>query len=148
MYTFTKRFAPHPFLTTFDATAREICKIRRDVTNSPLQALILMNDPQIVEASRILSERTQLEACDQLSEQIVYAFRLATGLTATEDQIDILTDQYNSSLTHFTKAPKLADSILQIGIQPINPHLDRVKTASLTMVTNTIFNYNDSYMKR
>jgi hypothetical protein len=148
MYTFTKRFAPHPFLTTFDATAREICNIRRDVTNSPLQALILMNDPQIVEASRILSERTQLEACEQVSEQIVYAFRLATGLTATEDQVDILKDQYESSLNHFTKEPKLADSILQIGIQPINPYLDKVKTAALTMVTNTIFNYNDSYMKR
>ncbi|MCA6073750.1 DUF1553 domain-containing protein [Fulvivirga sedimenti] len=148
LYTFVRRFAPHPFMTNFDATAREYCLIRRDITNSPLQALTLLNDPQIVEASRVLSERVQKESPDELPNQISYAFRLSTGMHPSDQQLDVLVEHYQASLKRFETNPAMADSLLSIGDKKWDESLDKNKTAALTLVANTILNYDESYMKR
>ncbi len=148
LYTFVRRFAPHPFMTNFDATAREYCLIRRDITNSPLQALTLLNDPQIVEASRILSERVQKESPDTLPDQISYAFRLSTGMHPSDQQVDLLVEHYEASLKRFETNPAMADSLLSIGDKKWDQTLDKNKTAALALVANTILNYDESYMKR
>lgn len=148
LYTFIRGFSPHPFLTNFDATNREICITRRSTTNTPLQALNLLNDPQFVEASRVLSERVQREAAPKLEEQIRLGFRLSTGVKPTPQLLSTLTEQYHGAYSYFTEYPNLADSLLHIGEKPPDPELDKTRTAALTMVANTIFNYDESYIKR
>ena len=77
-------------MINFDATSREICTIRRNITSTPLQALTLLNDPQMVEASRVLSEKVQMESPDSVEKQITLAFRRSTGLKPSQDQLNIL----------------------------------------------------------
>jgi hypothetical protein len=148
LYTFSRRFAPNPFMINFDATPREICTIRRNVTSTPLQALTLLNDPQFVEASRVLSEKVQKEFPDSVAQQIELAYRRSTGLKPNEDQIDILNAHYQTSLKQFIDAPQMADSILSVGEQPFDQQLSKEKTAAMTVVVSTIFNFDESYMKR
>ncbi len=148
LYTFSRRFAPNPFMINFDATPREICTIRRNVTSTPLQALTLLNDPQFVEASRVLSEKVQKEYPDSVAQQIELAFRRSTGLKPNEDQMDILNTHYQTSLKQFIDAPQMADSILSVGEKPFDQQLSKEKTAAMTVVVSTIFNFDESYMKR
>jgi len=148
LYTFSRRLAASPYMINFDATSREICTIRRNVTNTPLQALTLMNDPQFVEASRVLSECVQKEYPNNLDRQIQLAFRRSTGLKPTDEQLNILKDQYKESLEQFLETPMLMDSILSVGEQPFNKMFPKDKTAAMTLVVNTIFNFDESYMKR
>ncbi|WP_395437595.1 DUF1553 domain-containing protein [Gaetbulibacter aquiaggeris] len=148
LYTFSRRFAPNPSMINFDATSREICTIRRSVTSTPLQALTLLNDPQFVEASRVLSEKVQKEFPDNVNQQIELAFRRSTGLKPNNKQIDILNKHYLKSLQQFKEAPTKIDSILSVGKQPFDQQLSKEKTAAMTLVVSTIFNFDESYMKR
>ncbi len=148
LYTFSRRFAPNPSMINFDATSREICTIRRNVTSTPLQALTLLNDPQYVEASRVLSEKLQKEFPDNVKQQIEVAFRRSTGLKPNTEQMDILNGHYLKSLEQFKKAPTMTDSILSVGKWPYDKLLSKEKTAALTLVVNTIFNFDETYMKR
>jgi hypothetical protein len=148
LYTFSRRFAPNPFMINFDATPREICTIRRNVTSTPLQALTLLNDPQFLEASRVLSEVVQEQHPDNLDQQIELAFRRCTGLKPSNQQMAILKDQYETAFKEFVEFPKLSDSILSIGERPFNKVFSKDKTAAMTLVVSTIFNFDESYTKR
>ncbi len=148
LYTFSRRFAPNPFMTNFDVTSREICTIRRNVTSTPLQALTLLNDPQFVEASRVLSEKVQKEFPDNVEKQIETAFRLSTGFKPNQEQKELLISHYQSSLKQFSETQVMADSILSVGEKPIDETLSKEKTAAMAMVVSTIFNFDESYMKR
>ncbi len=147
LYTFQRRFIPPPFMATFDAASREYCSVRRETTNSPLQALALMNDPQIVEASRILSERVLREESDP-DKQIILAYRLTTGISPTDNQLATLRRQYNQSMNMFSNDAAAADSLLSVGDMPYDESLDKQSIAAMAMVANTIFNFDDHYMKR
>jgi hypothetical protein len=147
MYTFSRRFSPPPFMANFDAPNREICITRRVNTNTPLQALNLLNDPQFIETSRVLSERAQ-KNFDTVEEQLSYSFRLSTGVKPSDYLMNAMKEQYTSALLHFQKNPEKADSLLAIGDMPFDIKLDKNKTAALAMVTSTIFNFDETYMKR
>ena len=86
LYTFWKRTAPPPQMTAFDAPSREACRMRRERTNTPLQALVLLNEPQYVEAARALAERTMKEGGTTTEDRLAYLFRRATGRRA--DAVD------------------------------------------------------------
>lgn len=148
MYTFSRRFAPAPMMINFDATPREICTIRRNTTNTPLQALTLLNDPQFVEASRVLSEKVLSNYPDDPKLQIEMAFRQATSLRPSNDQLDILNIHYFKALEKVKEEPAMIDSLLCVGEYPIDLSLPTEQTAALTLVVNTIFNFDESYMKR
>jgi hypothetical protein len=148
LYTFSRRFAPNPFMINFDATPREICTIRRNVTSTPLQALTLLNDPQFVEAARVLSQNLQLEYPDDVSKQIEIAYRKSTGLKPNQEQKEILDEHYLQSLNQFKEKPALIDSILSVGEFAFNEDLPKDQTAAMTIVISTIFNFDESYMKR
>ncbi|MFT4543373.1 MAG: hypothetical protein ACI835_005843 [Planctomycetota bacterium] len=107
MYTFWKRSAPPPTLTVFDAPTRETCTVRRSKTNTPLQALTTLNEPQFVNASRALAGR-MLEGRGEISDQIVLGFRLCTGRRPIQAELDILLSSYEHNLQHFIETPAAA----------------------------------------
>ena len=88
MYTFIKRTSPPPSMIALDGTSREVCTVRREKTNTPLQALVLMNDPQFFEASRIFAE-LMIKSKDTLEEQIGHGFRLATSRHPKDEELEI-----------------------------------------------------------
>ena len=148
LYTFIRRTAPHPAMTAFDAPSREVCIIKRENTNTPLQALVLMNDTQFVEASKVLAQRMQQEGGGSLENQIAYGFRLAISRYPKEAETAILKDLYDQQMTRFDKNPKEAEALLSVGQKVLDKTLDKKGTAALTMVANTILNHDETYMKR
>jgi hypothetical protein len=99
IYVVLKRLSPYPSFISFDATARLACRVKRSRSNTPLQALVLLNDPVYVEAARALSHRIQMEASsDDLSVQLRHAFRLALARLPNEAELAVLTRLYNAEL--------------------------------------------------
>ncbi len=148
LYTFIKRTSPPPYMTTFDAPSRSVCTVQRERTNTPLQALILLNDPQFVEASRILAERIQEEAGGKLDNMLTHAFRLATGRTPGQNEIAVFRDLYHKEHKRFKKDPRAAEALLSVGARTPNRRFDPTITAALATISNTILNHDEAYMKR
>ncbi|MBF89585.1 MAG: hypothetical protein CMG75_07945 [Candidatus Marinimicrobia bacterium] len=148
MYTFIRRTAPHPAMTVFDAPPRSVCVVKREITNTPLQALVLLNDPQFVEAARVLAERIQKEGGDNVKDQTIYAFRLLTGRKPTINEINVLMSQYDTEFSRFAKNPDMALELLGVGESPFDNKLDTTRTAALAMVASTMINHDEAYMKR
>ena len=148
LYTFIRRTSPPPSMTVFDAPDRTTCMVRRQNTNTPLQALVLMNDPQYVEAARILAERMQKEGGDNLQTQITYGFRLTTGRRPTAAEVDLLTRLYEDEHSKFNTVPTNADSLLTVGDFPRDPSLNKTTTAALAVVASLLINHDEAYTKR
>lgn len=148
LYTFIRRTSPHPAMTAFDTPSREVCIVKRENTNTPLQALVLLNDTQFVEASRVLAERMQKEGGEGLEEQIAYGFRLAISRSPKKEEVGILKQLFDTQSKRFQTNPKEATELLTVGKKPIDRTLDKYKTAALTIVANTILNHDETYMKR
>ena len=147
LYTFWKRTAPPPNMTTFDAPSRETCSVRRDRTNTPLQALILMNDPQFVEAARLLAQRA-LSAPDlSVDGQIGAMYQYAFGTVASELHSKILGDSYHRFEAEFRRDPAEASKLVNYGTSPPMEDVDAVNHASLTMVASQIMNL-DSFINK
>ncbi|MTB50984.1 DUF1553 domain-containing protein [Lewinella sp. W8] len=147
MYTFIKRTAPPPFLINFDASGRDVCTVKRSTTNTPLQALNLLNDPQFVEAARVLAQRVQHEKSGP-DQQLAHAFRLVAGRRPAPEETEILKRLYVEELARYAEHPALADSLLLVGEYPVPEELDRSTTAALTSVSNMLFSFDEAYVKR
>lgn len=147
MYTFVKRTVPYPSLNTFDAPDREKCTARRGVTNTPLQALVLMNDPTYVEASRVLAERDLKEGGGNDDQRIRYAFRLATDRDPSSRELEILDNLYKKESVHYSDNKKEAEELLSIGESKCDSSKDPAKLAALTIVMSTILNLDETITK-
>lgn len=147
MYTFWKRSVPYPSLTTFDAPDREKCTARRSTTNTPLQALVLENDPTYVEASRVFAERDLREAPAGIEQRIRYAFRLATDRDPTPKETEILAGLYKKEMVHYDSDRKAAEKLVSIGEMKRNPKVDPSELAAWTMVASTILNMDETITK-
>jgi hypothetical protein len=114
MYTYWKRTSPHPAMTTFDAAERNSCVVRRQTTSTPLQALVLLNDPQFVEAAQKIAERASKEAGTNPDDRIRYTFRLLTGRAPTDKQMRVLERLYEEqcSTNERSAGTALASAIL------------------------------------
>ena len=148
LYTFIRRTQPHPAMVAFDSPSREVCTINRENTNTPLQALVLLNDKQFVEASKILAQRVQNEGGDSIEGQISYAFRLVTSRKPKLEELSILKELFNNQQARFQKNPKEAMDYLTVGEKMIDKSLDKNKTAALAVVANTLLNHDEAYTKR
>lgn len=148
MYTFIRRTSPPPAMTIFDAPSREVCTIQREITNTPLQALVLLNDPTFVEAARVMAERMQKEGGETLQEKITFAFRLLTGRKPRSEESQVLEDLFQKEKERFAAAPARAQETLAIGEYPVDPKLDPIETAALAMVSSMMINHDEFYMKR
>ena len=147
MYTFWKRTSPPPSLMAFDAPSRENCIARRARTNTPLQALVLMNDEQYVEASRQLAQRMMKDGGSDPAERLLYGFQLATSRTPNEREQSVLLAQFNTHLEHFRANVESAKKLLTIGATPRDESLDPAEQASYTLMGNLLLNLDETMTK-
>lgn len=146
MYTFWKRTAPPPALMTFDAPSRETCVARRARTNTPLQALVLMNDEQYVEASRKMAAR-MLAAGATPAEQLTFGFKLVTARAPAEAELAVLTKLYDVQLAHYTANKEAATKLLAVGAAPRDEQLAVESHAAMTMMANLLLNLDEAITK-
>ena len=147
MYTFWKRTAPPPSLAAFDAPDREKCTARRAVTNTPLQALILMNDPTYVEAARALAERMIREAGGDPDRRIALAYRLATARKPAAEELRVLRDLAHTQLAHYRREREAAAKLVRVGESEFNAKLDVTELAAWTTVASAILNLDETITK-
>jgi mono/diheme cytochrome c family protein len=147
LYTFWKRTVPPPSMATFDAPDREKCTARRLLTNTPLQALVLMNDPTYVEAARALASRTLEEVNGNSAKRIRYAFRLATAREPEPQEVKILEQQAQQELARYRHNRAEAEKLIKVGESPIDPKLKPAELAAWTMVASTILNLDETMTK-
>jgi hypothetical protein len=147
MYTFWKRTCPPPQLSTFDAPDRETCTVRRARTNTPLQALILLNDPTYVEASRKLAERMMKEGGDTPGARLVWAFQLATARNPTYKEVGVLLPLYEKHVAKFRTDADAAQKLLAVGEAPRDEKLDTAELAAYAMVASVILNLDEVVTK-
>ena len=144
LYTFWKRTAPPPSLMAFDAPSRETCVARRARTNTPLQALVLMNDTQYVEASRQLAGRMMTEGGDNVASRLNFGFRTCTARLPTEHELEVLSRVHGEQLAHYKDQPAEADKLLVIGASPRRDGMDSAEYAAMTMMANLILNLDET----
>jgi hypothetical protein len=144
LYTFWKRTVPPPTMSVFDAPTREVCTVRRSRTNTPLQALALLNDTVFVESARKLAERAINEGGIKPLDRLAYAFRLAVARKPTEAESKILVEGFNFHLATFFNDPEAAAKLLAVGESPRNPNLDPRELAAYTAEANVILNMDQT----
>ncbi|MEM9920900.1 MAG: DUF1553 domain-containing protein, partial [Bacteroidota bacterium] len=148
LYTFVKRTSPHPAMQAFDAPNRSICTVQRERTNTPMQALVLLNDPQFVEAAKVMGQRMQLEGGETPEQKIQFAFRLFTGRKPDMEEMALFTELFQEAIQRFSEVPEKADELLKVGAYELDPMLDKRQTAAYALVASTIINLDESYTKR
>lgn len=147
MYTFWKRQSPPPSMLIFDAPSREVCTARRARTNTPLQALALLNDPQFVEAARMLAERMMKEAGTDPLGRICYAFQLATARRPAGEECTILMNTFTKQLESFRAKPDAALDLLSVGEAKRDETLDAAELAAYTTIASMILNLDETVTK-
>jgi hypothetical protein len=148
MYTFWKRTAPPASLATFDAPDREKCTGRRALTNTPLQALVLLNDPAYVEAARALAERTLREAGGDDKSRIAYAFRLVTARMPSGQEAGVLRQLLQAQRRSYMQDPQAAAKLLKVGEFERDRSLNPPELAAWTTVASTILNLDEAVTKQ
>ncbi len=148
MYTYWKRTAPPPEMTTFDAPDREKCAARRSLTNTPLQALVLLNDVTFVEAARALAERIMTEGGTTPEQRLGYGFQLATARAPKPAEVKILREELNAEMLEFKKHEDRAEALLKNGEAPVNPKLNKSELAAWTTVASMILNLDETITKQ
>jgi hypothetical protein len=148
MYTFWKRTSGPPGMITFDAPEREKCTARRSVTNTPLQALVLLNDPTYVESARSLAERVLSNSPNDPGKRIQFAFRLATARVPAAQEIQVLRDLEEKQLSVFRHDLDAARKLLAVGESPVNPKFDPAELAAWTTVSSAILNLDETVTKQ
>jgi len=148
IYTFWRRTSPPPSMLTFDATGREVCTARRERTATPLQALVMLNDPQYVEAARSLAEILLKQPVDGLEPRLRALFRLLTSRNPSARELEIVTRLYDEQIRHFDAFPDNAKSLLAIGDAPRDESLASAELAAMTVVAKTIMNFDECVTKR
>jgi hypothetical protein len=148
MYTFWKRTSGPPSLIAFDAPDREKCTARRSVTNTPLQALVLLNDPVYLEASRALAHRVLTEAPADPGKRIAYAFRLATARAPKTQELQVLRDLAEKELSVYKRDPDAARKLLAVGESAVDSKLDPGEFAAWMTVSSAILNLDETVTKQ
>ncbi len=147
LYTFWKRTVPHPTMIVFDAPDREFCIVRRSTTNTPLQALTLLNDPIYVEAARKLAERSIHEGGATPESRLAYTFRLATGRAPGETEKQILRKTFDQMLNAYRADEQGARSFLSAGASPSDASIPVNELAAYTAVANMVLNMDEVITK-
>jgi hypothetical protein len=147
LYTYWKRQAPHPALLTFDAPTRETCVVQRPRTNTPLQALVLLNDVTFVEAARSLAERMLEQGGSDVAACVREGYLRTTGRKPTADEIDRLAALQRRRRADYLLHPATADSLLSAGESRRNERLPAADLAAWTVVAGVLLNLDETLNK-
>jgi hypothetical protein len=128
----------------FDASNRDQCEVKRLRTNTPLQALMMMNDPAVLEASRVLAAKLLSEESDT-KDKIIKAFRLIVGRFPKEQEVMLLNNSYQEELKILSH--ETAEDLLDVGEYPLPENMDKLTLASMMLVVNTIYNLEEAITK-
>ncbi|MCG3163412.1 MAG: hypothetical protein JMDDDDMK_04818 [Acidobacteria bacterium] len=142
LYTFVRRSSPHPAMMTFDATSREYCTVRRVRTNTPLQALTMLNDEAAMESARALAKR-MLEEGGSVNARVIYGFRACATRTPKEKEVERIAALYQQQLSHFTANPAAAEKIAKDH----QAKTTAAEFAAWTMVANVLLNLDETLTK-
>jgi len=137
---------PNPTLSTFDATSRSYCVIRRQKTNTPLQALVTLNDPTFLEAAKVMGE--QMTKLGNSRQAIAQTYRKLTGRWPQQKELDLLAALQQMELKKFRKNPEKQNGWLNAGQYQVNKTMDRTMIAANAVVASTILNSDATLTKR
>ncbi|MES2792845.1 MAG: PSD1 and planctomycete cytochrome C domain-containing protein, partial [Planctomycetota bacterium] len=144
LYTYWCRTFLHPSLKTFDAPTREECTVERTRSNTPLQALVLLNDPTYVEASRKLAERMLREGGPDINSRLQFAYQQLLSRPPRPDEIKILTEMYQKHLAEYQAEKPAADELLKIGAATASTDLDQAQLAATTSIARVLYNLHET----
>lgn len=144
LYTFWKRTVPPPSMMTFDASSRDLCSVQRQQTNTPLQALVLLNDPQLIEASRVMAYHALQSNENDIRKQISALFQKATSRLPDEVEIQMLHDYYNQALSKIKSQELNAEEYLSIGAFQTKENIPKAEWAALALTAHTILNLDET----
>ncbi|MFT4549483.1 MAG: hypothetical protein ACI8XO_003595 [Verrucomicrobiales bacterium] len=147
LYTIWKRTAAPPGMTLFDMPSREMCVVKRSRTNTPLQALALLNDITYVEASRELAQDMLKHGGTDISNQIAHGFRKTTSRQPNSEELATLTNGYNRRLKKYQTDPAAAKALINHGESKPDPSLDPTELAALTTVASILLNLDETITK-
>jgi hypothetical protein len=147
LYTFWKRTVPPPSMAAFDAPEREFCMVQRSRTNTPLQAFVLLHDPQFVEAARKLGERMISEASADPKQRLRLGFELCLARTPRPQELKSLEQALAARLAYFGANPEEAGKLLAVGESPLPHPVDQAELAAYTTVARIILNLSEFITK-
>lgn len=142
MYTFWKRSAPPASMEIFNAPSRETCTVRRDRTNTPLQALVTLNDPQFIEAARVLASKV-LQQSDNFDGRIKWLSKKILARELSIEETAIVRNSLDELQKHYQSVPTKASELLKVGDTPAIAELSEIEVAAWTMVVNELLNLDE-----
>jgi hypothetical protein len=148
LYTTWRRSNPYPSMATFDAPNREVCTVRRIRTNTPLQALVTLNDPVYIEAAQALARKVVTAGGTTPAERAGYAFRICLARPPHAEELARLVRLYEQTAARFEKSPEEARRLATEPIGPAPKDLDVAQLAAWTVVGNVLLNLDETLMKR
>src|SRR5262249_1809441 len=144
LYTYWKRTVPHPAMIAFDAAERNVCSVRRQSTSTPLQALALLNDPQIVEAARFLSQRMLAEGGSSDRERVTWMFGVATGRRPKDAETAVLLRMLDEQRALFRAEPASTKALLAVGDTRNDARFDAAELAAGAVLAEAILNHDEA----
>mgnify|MGYP003348505813 CR=1 FL=1 len=147
LYTFWKRTAAPPMMMNFDASQREACMVRENRTNTPLQALNLMNDVTFLEAARFIGQRMMLEGGSVRDDRLRHGFRIVMGRGPSEKELGVLRGSLSYHLDHFASLAAEREEYLSYGDTPAAKNVDRTELAGYAAVASLLLNTDEAITK-
>jgi hypothetical protein len=144
LYTHWQRTFLHPSLMTFDAPSREECAINRVNSNTPLQALVLLNDPIFVETARVFAQNILKQGGPSLNARINWAFERAAGRKPKMNERRVLLDLHRKSLIRFQRDPAAARELVSVGDAPAPKEINVVRLGAMMTVARAILNLHET----
>jgi hypothetical protein len=148
LYTTWRRSNPYPSMTTFDAPTREVCTLRRVRTNTPLQALVTLNDPVYIEAAQALARRIQTHGGSSLADRLRFAFRVCLSRPPQAAEVERLQQFHEEALKGFLQDPEAAEKMATEPLGAAPNGANTAELAALTVVSNVLLNLDEMLMKR
>jgi len=147
LYTLWKRTVPPPSMNTFDAPTRSYCEVTRQKTSTPLQSLVLLNDPQFVEASRALAAKI-VTTEEAHKARLTKIYRSLTAKHPSDKELQVLDTFYNKQRADFQKVPEKIEGWLETGEFVVEPSINKQELAAYAVVASTVMNADATVMKR
>lgn len=147
LYTFWKRTVPPPSMMTFDTASRDFCEVKRQKTNTPLQALVLLNDPQYIEAARVLATNILQKGLDNDKEKVNLLFRTITSRQPDKEELEKMTGYLKESVETISMSIDIPDGLLTIGETPLDAEIDKEELFKYTTLACIILNLEETNIK-